>query len=89
LPWFLSKVKGEETGRVKKRQRVRSYLQVIGRLFWLGWGWLVAALTESEALLINNPEKRKKRGFNKMSIGCTLIKSTNPSPTYQQPVSSS
>jgi hypothetical protein len=61
LPWFLSKVKGEETGRVKKRQRVRSYLQVIGRLFWLGWGWLVAALTESEALLINNPEKRKKR----------------------------
>jgi len=58
LPWFLSKVKGEETGRVKKRQRVRSYLQVVGRLFWLGWGWLVAALTESEALLINNPHFR-------------------------------
>ena len=53
-------VKGEETGRLKKRPRVRSYLQVVGSLFWLGWGWLVAALTESEALLLNNPEKWKK-----------------------------
>ena len=54
-------IKGEETGRVKKRQRVSSYLQVVGRLFWLGWAGLglVAALTESEALLINNPEKWK------------------------------
>ena len=67
-------VKGEETGGVKKRQSVRSYSQVVGSLFWLDWGWLVAALTESEALLINNPEKWKKyRGFNIKSIGCTLI----------------
>ena len=55
-------VKVEETGRVKKRQRVRSYSQVDGSLFWLDWSWLVAALTESEALLINNPEKWKKIG---------------------------
>mgnify|MGYP001329593445 CR=1 FL=1 len=55
-------VKGEEKGGVKKRQRVRSYLQVVGRLFGLGWGWLVAALTELEVLLINNPEKMKKIG---------------------------
>ena len=53
-------VKGEGTGGVKKRQRVRTYLQVVGSLFWLDWGWLVAALTESEALLINNPGKWKK-----------------------------
>ena len=30
-----AKVKGEETGRVKKRQGVRSYLQVVGRMFGL------------------------------------------------------
>ena len=55
-------VKVEETGRVKKRQRVRSYSQVDDSLFWLDWSWLVAALIESEALLINNPEKWKKIG---------------------------
>jgi hypothetical protein len=42
-------VKIEETGRVKKRQKFRNYLQVVGKLFWLGWGWLVAALAEPEA----------------------------------------
>ena len=54
-------IKVEETGRVKKRQRVRSYTyRLLVDLFgWAGLG-LVAALTESEALLINNPDKWKK-----------------------------
>jgi len=31
-----AKVKGKETGRVRKRQRVRSYLQVLGCMVGLG-----------------------------------------------------
>ena len=48
-----AKVKGEETGRVKETEgQDATYRFLVGCLVGLG---LVAALTESEALLLNNP----------------------------------
>ena len=58
-----AKVKGEETGRVKETEgQDATYRFLVGCLVGLG---LVAALTESEALLLNNPAIKKTNKINK------------------------
>ena len=64
-----AKVKGKETGRVRKRQRVRSYLQVLGCMVGLG---LVNGCSDKNQRQFHSTILKDKR--EKRLIDCRSVK---------------